>query len=144
MLILLIATLQRDLQSSNYLEITAALHTISRIANNQILLAVSDQVIQLLSNSNDYVRKKAVMVLHKFWHMNNAAIENIDVLMKGALCDKCPAVMGASLNFFIERVKQNPAPYKDLTQSFVVILKQIIEHKLQKDYDYKNIPAPWI
>lgn len=67
MLILIIATLQRDLQSTNYLEISAALHTISRIANQQILLAVNEQVIRLLTNSNEYVWKKAVMVLHKFW-----------------------------------------------------------------------------
>jgi len=84
------------------------------------------------------------MVLHKFWQLNNSAIDNIDSLMKSALCDKVPAVMGASLNYFLERVKVNPHSHKDLTQSFVVILKQIIEHNLPKEYDYKSMPAPWI
>ena len=64
--------------------------------------------------------------------------------MKTALCDKVPAVMGASLNFFIDAIREDPAKYKDLTSSFVVILKQIIEHKLPKDYDYKSMPAPWL
>jgi AP-4 complex subunit epsilon-1 len=90
------------------------------------------------------VRKKAVMVIHRFWQLDNNAIENIDNLMKSALCDKVPAVMGASLNYFIDVVKLNPQNYKDLTSSFVVILKQIIEHKLPKDYDYKQMPAPWL
>lgn len=84
------------------------------------------------------------MVLHKFWQISNTAIDNIDALMKTALCDKVPAVMAASLNYFLERAKATPHLYKDLTQSFVVILKQIIEHKLPKEYDYKSMPAPWI
>lgn len=55
------------------------------------------------------------MVLHKFWQISNTAIDNIDALMKTALCDKVPAVMAASLNYFLERAKATPHLYKDLT-----------------------------
>ncbi len=64
--------------------------------------------------------------------------------MKKALCDKDPQVMQASLNFFSEQVKQKPDEYKDLVSSLTVILKQVIDHRLPKDYDYHRLPAPWI
>ena len=64
--------------------------------------------------------------------------------MKKALCDKDPSVMQVALNFFVDQVKDRPGDFKDLVNSFVVILKQIIEHRLPKDYDYHRLPAPWI
>ena len=64
--------------------------------------------------------------------------------MKNALCDKDPSVMACALNYFLEAVKKTPGNYKDLTNHFIVILKQIIDHRLPRDYDYHRIPAPWI
>lgn len=65
-------------------------------------------MIKLLSHSNDYVWKKAVMVIQKFYSISPQSYENMDALMKTALCDKIPAVMGASLNYFLDWVKVNP------------------------------------
>jgi AP-4 complex subunit epsilon-1 len=64
--------------------------------------------------------------------------------MKKQLCDKDPAVMCASLNYFIDQVKIRPQDYKDMLNSFIVILKQVIEHRLPRDFDYHRVPAPWI
>lgn len=64
--------------------------------------------------------------------------------MKKGLCDREPSVMSAALNMYYAQIKQTPEKYKDLTSSFVIILKQIIEHKLPKEFDYHRSPAPWI
>lgn len=88
------------------------------------------------------IRKKAVMVLNKFTKI--MPIELIDQKMKKALCDKDPSVMACALNYFLDEVKKSPTPYKDLVNHFVVILKQIIDHRLPRDFDYHRIPAPWI
>lgn len=109
MLIMLVATLQKDLESHNYLEVLAALHTISRVANQSIMLAVMDKVITLLQHSSDFVKKKAVMVMIKFWKISPSSIENMDVLMKTALCDKVPSVMSSALNYFVEASREDPA-----------------------------------
>jgi len=68
----------------------------------------------------------------------------MDVKMKKALCDKDPSVMAAALNFFSAEVKQRPYDFKDMISSFVIILKQVVEHRLPRDYDYHRLPAPWI
>jgi AP-4 complex subunit epsilon-1 len=90
------------------------------------------------------IRKKAVMVLFKMHKQFPQAIDQMDVKMKKALCDKDPQVMAATLNYFADQVRKSPSDYKDLVNSFVVILKQIVEHRLPREYDYHRIPAPWI
>jgi AP-4 complex subunit epsilon-1 len=44
MIILMIAAIQRDLQSKNHLEVLAALNVLSQLANQHIVMAVADAV----------------------------------------------------------------------------------------------------
>ena len=64
--------------------------------------------------------------------------------MKKALCDREPSVMAAALSLYLQEIKDNPRKYRELAGSFVIILKQVIEHKLPKEFDYHRMPAPWI
>ena len=69
--------------------------------------------------------------------------ENIDKLRR-SLCDRDPSVMAASLQVFLDIVKDEMFrnKLKDLVPSFVVILKQVIDHRLSRDFDYHRLPAP--
>mmetsp|Transcript_41823 Transcript_41823/g.63949 ORF Transcript_41823/g.63949 Transcript_41823/m.63949 type:complete len:154 (+) Transcript_41823:467-928(+) len=95
-----------------------------------------------MEHQHEMIRKKAVMVVIKFNKIS--PLDQMDVKMKKALCDKDPSVMACALNYFLEQIKKDPTNYKDIVGHFVIILKQIIDHRLPREYDYHRIPAPWI
>lgn len=143
-LIMLVASLQKDIQSTNWLEVCMALSSVVKFANSTIMQAVTEPILKLLDHKNEQIRKKAVMCLYKFYQVNPSYVSDINDRMKRLLCDYDPSVMAATLNYFSECIKKNPENFKDLTSSFTVILKQIIEHKLPREFDYHRFPAPWI
>lgn len=144
-LIMLVSTLQKDITSLHWIEVCMALSTIIKFANSSIIVqAVIEQVYKLLDNKSEQIRKKAVCCLHRFYQVSPTKVPDINDKMRKMLCDYDPSVMASSLNFFHEVVMKDSSEYKDLVSSFVVILKQVIEHKLPRDYDYHRLPAPWI
>ena len=143
-LILLVASLQKDLQSSNWVEVCMALTTVIKFANPTIMQAVTEPVMKLLDNKNEQIRKKAVMCLYRFYQVDPATVPDCEDRMRKLICDYDPSVMAATLPYFKERIMKNPEKYKDLVSPLVAILKQVIEHKLPREYDYHRFPGPWI
>lgn len=92
------------------------------------------------------VRKKAIMMLYTFHTIQPGSVSNIVDYAKEALCDRDPSVMAASLTIFEELLKDETmqTSLKELVSSFTNIAKQIIDHRLPRDYDYHRLPAPWI
>ena len=62
---MLINRLQRDLASSNILEVCAALAAVVRLITTDMVATVVNDVTKLLSHQNDLVRKKAIIALHR-------------------------------------------------------------------------------
>jgi vesicle coat complex subunit len=46
------------------------------------------------------IRKKAVIVINKMYKSFPSSIDQMDLKMKKALCDKDPSVMACTLNYF--------------------------------------------
>ena len=141
---MLVNRLHRDMQSDNMLIVCAALMATCKLLTVDMIPAVLPQVTKLVAHDRDIVRKKAVMVLHRFHQIDPSSVASLGGKFRQALCDRDPSVMGASLHVLFDLAKEEPANYKDLVPSFVSILKQITEHRLPKDFDYHRIPAPWI
>lgn len=144
LMILLINTIQRDLASSNALEVCSALLCVCRLMNNDIIPIIQGTVVKLAKHANEGVRKKAVMALQKMLQLNPILITDLLSTIRGALCDPSPAVMAASLHVLHDVSKSNPTLCKDLVPHLVNILQQTIDHKLPRDFDYHRVPAPWI
>ena len=143
-LILLVASLQKDIQSSNWVEVTMALNTVIKFADPTLMQAVTEPILKLLDHKNEQIRKKAVMCLHRFYQVDPRSVPDCEDRMRKLICDYDPSVMAATLPYFREQATKNPEKYKDLVNPLIVILKQIIEHKLPRDFDYHRFPAPWI
>ena len=141
---LLVNTQRRDLKSSNYIEVCASLIAIPKLVNEEVLPALLPAVVALLEHPQEVVRKKAVMCLHRFYQVQPACVADLGDTLRRVLCDKDPAVMGASLYLLHDMAEANVASHKDLVPSFVSILKQITEHRLPSSFDYHRVPAPWI
>uniref|UniRef100_A0AAY4EMB5 AP-4 complex subunit epsilon n=1 Tax=Denticeps clupeoides TaxID=299321 RepID=A0AAY4EMB5_9TELE len=98
----------------------------------------------LLTRLWEIIRRKAVLALHKFYLIAPNQVQHIHSKFRKALCDKDPGVMTASLHIYLQLIKENPDSYKDLTGSFVAILRQVVGGKLPVDFNYHNVPAPWL
>lgn len=143
---MLVNQMQRDLNSSNVLENCAALLAVTRVITADMVPAVCGDVSKLLTHASETVRKKAIIALHRLFQLNSDAVPMADFIdkLRRALCDRDPAVMGASLCVIESMATHDAAPFKDLVPSLVSILKQIIEHRLPSDFDYHRMPAPWM
>ena len=143
-MLLLINTIQTDLQSTNVVEICIGLTMISKIMNADMIPAVLPLVEEKITHAREIVRKKAVLALHRFYTRSPSSISHLSEKIKAALCDSDPGVMAATLNIFYEISRTDVGMLKELTSSFVSILKQIVERRLSRDFDYHKVSAPWM
>jgi AP-4 complex subunit epsilon-1 len=143
---MLVNQMQRDLQSSNILEICGGLLAATSLITSDMVPAMSTAVGELLSHDAETVRKKAIICLHRFHQLSPDTVTSEELVAKirKVLCDRDPAVMGSSLNVIEAMCVSNTQQFKDLIPSLVSILKQIGEHRLPTEFDYHRVPAPWM
>ncbi|XP_061891354.1 AP-4 complex subunit epsilon-1 isoform X1 [Entelurus aequoreus] len=144
LLLLLVNTVLKDLQSTNLIEVCMALTLVSQLFPKDMIPAILPLVEERLTHPKEIIRRKAVLALYKFYLIAPNQVQHIHNKFRKALCDKDPGVMTASLHIYLQMIKENPDSYKDLTGSFVTILKQVVAGKLPMDYNYHSVPAPWL
>ncbi|KAM3609182.1 uncharacterized protein V6R79_010826 [Siganus canaliculatus] len=144
LLLLLVNTVLKDLQSTNLIEVCMALTVVSQMFPKDMIPAILPLVEEKLNHPKEIIRRKAVLALYKFYLIAPNQVQHIHNKFRKALCDKDPGVMTASLHIYLQMIQENPDSYKDLTASFVTILKQVVGGKLPIDFNYHSVPAPWL
>uniref|UniRef100_A0A669B0C1 AP-4 complex subunit epsilon n=1 Tax=Oreochromis niloticus TaxID=8128 RepID=A0A669B0C1_ORENI len=144
LLLLLVNTVLKDLQSTNLIEVCMALTVVSQMFPKDMIPAILPLVEEKLNHPKEIIRRKAVLALYKFYLIAPNQVQHIHNKFRKALCDKDPGVMTASLHIYLQMIQENPDAYKDLTPSFVTILKQVVGGKLPMDFNYHTVPAPWL
>lgn len=144
LLLLLVNTVLKDLQSTNLIEVCMALTVVSQMFPKDMIPAILPLVEEKLNHPKEIIRRKAVLALYKFYLIAPNQVQHIHSKFRKALCDKDPGVMSASLHIYLQMIKENPEGYKDLATSFVTILKQVVGGKLPMDFNYHSVPAPWL
>ncbi|XP_022048607.1 AP-4 complex subunit epsilon-1 [Acanthochromis polyacanthus] len=144
LLLLLVNTVLKDLQSTNLIEVCMALTVVSQMFPKDMIPAILPLVEEKLNHPKEIIRRKAVLALYKFYLIAPNQVQHIHNKFRKALCDKDPGVMTASLHIYLQMIQENPEGYKDLTASFVAILKQVVGGKLPMDFNYHSVPAPWL
>eukprot|EP00284_Hemiselmis_tepida_P004235 CAMPEP_0174941868 /NCGR_PEP_ID=MMETSP1355-20121228/72867_1 /TAXON_ID=464990 /ORGANISM="Hemiselmis tepida, Strain CCMP443" /LENGTH=431 /DNA_ID=CAMNT_0016189009 /DNA_START=60 /DNA_END=1351 /DNA_ORIENTATION=- len=144
LLILLVNTLQRDLKSTNPWEVCAALSAVTRLIGPETIPAVVGQVRGCCGHASEHVRKKAVMALHRFLQKAPDTVPDHMEHFRKALCDRDPSVMSSALCVLHDLARKHPPSYHNMIPSLVSIIKQVIEHRLPREFDYHRTPAPWI
>ncbi|XP_029289654.1 AP-4 complex subunit epsilon-1 [Cottoperca gobio] len=144
LLLLLVNTVLKDLQSTNLIEVCMALTVVSQMFPKDMIPAILPLVEEKLNHPKEIIRRKAVLALYKFYLIAPNQVQHIHNKFRKALCDKDPGVMTASLHIYLQMIEENPEGYKDLAASFVTILKQVVGGKLPMDFNYHSVPAPWL
>ena len=141
-LYLMISNLQKDLKSSNFLELGAALDTVANITESEIASVFIDDVKKLCAHENAFVRKKAFVAAFAYAQKENIQLQSNELYRVG-LSDSDPQVMNVALCLMEEVVRRDPKSHQDTIPSLINILSQITEHRLLRTYDFHRIPAPW-
>jgi AP-4 complex subunit epsilon-1 len=132
------------LYSTSILDVCSGLIAVCKLVTEDMIPAVIGDVLTALKHESELVRKKAIAAIHRFHQMDKRVVHDHLDKIRRALCDKDPSVMAGTLPLFQDMIKEDVMLFKDLVPSFVVILKQIVEHRLPREFDYHRIPSPWI
>ena len=142
--IMVTATIQADLKSDNFLTVSTALQAICATATSELISVFLPQVTALLKHDKDAVKKKALLVVHRFLQLDPGLAPEVDRLLVDRVGYKEPSVMMAALPGLKELIDNDPKSYKKLLPFFLNILKQATEGRLGRAYEYHQAPAPFL
>ncbi|KFM66037.1 AP-4 complex subunit epsilon, partial [Stegodyphus mimosarum] len=146
LVILLINTMQKDLCSSNYMEVLFSLTCICNLINSETVHNVLHLVQDRLNHEKADVRKLAVLALGHCLQL--AGSQSADLMafpkLEKALSDNELEVVAAAVQTIFKVVQRLPSDFTYLIDSLVDLQDQILLRRIPRSMNYSDIPAPWL
>uniref|UniRef100_A0A7E4V9H3 AP-3 complex subunit delta n=1 Tax=Panagrellus redivivus TaxID=6233 RepID=A0A7E4V9H3_PANRE len=114
--------IRKDLQSTNLYDVGTALSGLACFATPDLARDLVNDVVNLLSSSRVYVRKKAVLVLYKIFLKYPESLRPTFPRLKDKLEDPDPGVQSAAVNVICELARKNPRNYLFLEKMFFKLM----------------------
>eukprot|EP01054_Gregarina_sp_Poly1_P004570 Gregarina_sp_Poly_1__4569@NODE_244_length_10763_cov_79_258975_g214_i0_p2_GENE_NODE_244_length_10763_cov_79_258975_g214_i0NODE_244_length_10763_cov_79_258975_g214_i0_p2_ORF_typecomplete_len993_score143_10Adaptin_N/PF01602_20/8e99AP4E_app_platf/PF14807_6/8_3e10Cnd1/PF12717_7/0_0022Cnd1/PF12717_7/0_026Proteasom_PSMB/PF10508_9/0_00024Proteasom_PSMB/PF10508_9/2_3HEAT_2/PF13646_6/1_2e04HEAT_2/PF13646_6/0_12HEAT_2/PF13646_6/7_7HEAT_2/PF13646_6/1_2e04Arm_2/PF04826_13/4_2Arm_2/PF04826_13/0_33CLASP_N/PF12 len=152
-LLLLVNTIQKDLASSDYLEVAVALTSCAQVMQAEAVPIMLPFIVNLLSHCKELIRKKALSALLALYRLDPSILSTVAPEIRRVLHDSDLGVISAALDLIGEIVKRRHvdelaqcfyAEFDGLIPSLVSILKDVLSHKLPREWDFHRVPAPWL
>lgn len=140
---LLVNTIIRDLASRNMVTIAMALAATCHLIPADQASSVLPMVADKLTHSNEYIRGKAVIVLHHFLRICPTQAVHYIHRVRALLGDSDPGVVAFILQYLLDLRQEEEEVTKGLCSTVVSIQEQILHGKLPKDYLHHGASAPW-
>ncbi|CAL1527021.1 unnamed protein product [Lymnaea stagnalis] len=144
MVMLMMATLLRDLKSSNMADNCLALLVAGQLVGEENIPSILPEVLKKLKHPHDLVREKALHCIRTFYQGAPALLRASFTQLTLFLESRDPGVLSAVVNIFLILISENPSKYVSLSGSFLHILQQINERGFGSSYYYHMVPLPWL
>ncbi|WKX93066.1 hypothetical protein Q1695_010808 [Nippostrongylus brasiliensis] len=114
--------IRKDLNSSNMYDSGVALGGLSCFVTPDLARDLASDIVNLLSSSRPYTRKRAVLLLYKIFLKYPEALRPTFQRLKEKLEDADPGVQSAAVNVICELARKNPKNYLTLAPVFFKLM----------------------
>ncbi|XP_023710793.1 AP-4 complex subunit epsilon-1 isoform X2 [Cryptotermes secundus] len=142
--VLLVNTILRDLTSKNIYVVAMALCASCHVFPHDQVTVLLPVLEEKLKHPSDYIRSKAVIVLHHFYRVFPQLCLQYVTSVKVMVGDKDPGVVAHVLQFLFVVAEDLPDVVMDIMPALVQIQNQILDGKLPLEYAYRGLHAPWM
>ncbi|XP_005109411.1 AP-4 complex subunit epsilon-1 [Aplysia californica] len=144
MAMLMMATLLRDLKSSNMADNMVALVMAAHLVDVENVPTLLPAVTKKLSHPHDLVREKAVHCLRAFYQRSPDVVQSSLGQLNSLLSSRDPGVLSAVVNTYLLMCEKNPSKLVGLGRSFLHILHQVNSRGFGASYYHHMVPLPWL
>ncbi|XP_078329370.1 AP-4 complex subunit epsilon-1-like isoform X4 [Crassostrea virginica] len=146
LLLLLMNTIQKDLQSTNILDNCVALSAVCHLVHSDAgLISMMLPLVQKkLQHPRELVRMKAACCIRRFIRIAPSYQGHLQDNIRKLLYDKDPGVMSIGVQIHLQLLKSGVQTVDTLTSDLCSILQQIMNGSLPSSFEYHGIPLPWL